>query len=749
MKIKEFIILAAIIVGSVLSNQAATITVTNTSDLGAGSLRNAVASAASAGDTIDFNLSGCPCTILLTSGQISINKSLTINGLGADMLTVSGNNSSRVFFVNIGMNPVILNDLTIANGRATTEGGGIANLSALTINNSVIRDNTTTFVSGGGIFSATNALTLNNCVVSGNSSNGDGGGVYITQATTSSIIRTNFTNNNAVGGSGGGLYVDRMPVSIANTNFQNNTALTGGGIANNGVTTINGGNIESNQATDGGGVYNLSTAIEAVLTMNSVTIQNNTATGKGGGFYNYDLNNIARLVINSGSLVAGNQAASGGGIYNEAILTVFNTTISGNSANEGGGLYVNFFTDVSGTTFNGNTALRGGGIYNIYRVNLTNSTLSGNQATGNGIDDGGGAIFSPSIPFGPSTTLVNSTVTGNSSATKGGGIRCIQNISAAGLKNTIVALNTAPTSPDFDGNFFSFGFNLIGNPNGAVITGTTTGNQLNVNPLIGALSDNGGYTQTRALLAGSPAINAGTNDGAPMLDQRGLTRPMGGTTDIGAFEVNECGSTEVANTNDSGPGSLRCAVLAAFTDGVINFDLPAGSTITLSSEILIDKPIFIDGTTVPNLTISGGNAVRVFRITAPVSLNGLTISGGRADRGGAILNTGNLTVNESFLTDNVATEFGGAIINENGATLEIIQSTFFNNSSAQGGALYNLGTGVIRLTNSTLSGNTSVEGGGIYTNTPEHRPNDYHQCNNCRKFVFRRFRWRHQRGGDH
>ena len=78
--------------------QAATLTVTSTADSGAGSLRQAIADAVS-GDTIDFALDGCPCTITLTSGELVIDKSLTIQGPGANLLAVSGNSATRVFSV--------------------------------------------------------------------------------------------------------------------------------------------------------------------------------------------------------------------------------------------------------------------------------------------------------------------------------------------------------------------------------------------------------------------------------------------------------------------------------------------------------------------------------------------------------------------------------------------------------------------------------------------------------------------------
>src|SRR4051812_12112917 len=101
--ISGFCLILLTVLCSVGAAQAATFTVSNTNDGGAGSLRQAIndANALAGDDIINFSLSGCPCTITLTSGELSIaNKgSVTINGLGANLLRVSGNNQSRVFFI--------------------------------------------------------------------------------------------------------------------------------------------------------------------------------------------------------------------------------------------------------------------------------------------------------------------------------------------------------------------------------------------------------------------------------------------------------------------------------------------------------------------------------------------------------------------------------------------------------------------------------------------------------------------------
>jgi hypothetical protein len=136
---------------------------------------------------------------------------------------------------------------------------------------------------------------------------------------------------------------------------------------------------------------------------------------------------------------------------------------------------------------------------------------------------------------------MNATIAGNAGFSSGGIGNSLGSTVTA--QNTIIANNTAPvttppsTAPDFDGELNSQGFNLIGNTNRMAVTGTTTGNILGQDPLLDSvLRNNGGQTPTHALLLGSPAINAGNNQDVPPTDQRGFTRIIGNTIDIGAYE---------------------------------------------------------------------------------------------------------------------------------------------------------------------------------------------------------------------
>ena len=174
---------------------------------------------------------------------------------------------------------------------------------------------------------------------------------------------------------------------------------------------------------------------------------------------------------------------------------------------------------------NGGPGAYGGAVRNDGVLSVEESTFSGNRA------DLGGAIYNVG------TLIVDhSTLSGNIAVEDGGGIDSGGTLIA---RNTIFAGNTVETglSSDLYAVLTSLGHNLIGNARGG--SGFAASDLLNVNPLLGPLQDNGGPTQTMALLPGSPAIAAGDPTDAPEYDQRGPGFPclVDGRIDIGAFEV--------------------------------------------------------------------------------------------------------------------------------------------------------------------------------------------------------------------
>jgi hypothetical protein len=169
----------------------------------------------------------------------------------------------------------------------------------------------------------------------------------------------------------------------------------------------------------------------------------------------------------------------------------------------------------------------------------------------------------------------------------------------------------------------------------------------------------------------------------------------------------------VTSPNDSGPDSLRGMIASAVPGDTIDFAGNVG-TIVLASELPIDKNLTISGPGADKLTISGNNAVRVFRVTSSATLNmeNLTVADGISDMGGGLyVEYGSATLSNCTLSNNSATYEGGGLYNFGTATLT--NCTLSNNSATyEGGGLYNFGTAT--LTNCTLSNNSSKYGGGLY-----------------------------------
>ena len=239
---------------------------------------------------------------------------------------------------------------------------------------------------------------------------------------------------------------------------------------------------------------------------------------------------------------------------------------------------------------------------------------------------------------------------------------------------------------------------------------------LKSDPFLGPLENNGGPTLTHALLLNSPAIDAGSATHCPDYDQRGISRPQGAACDIGAFEF--VPPLVVTNNNNDGEGSLRKAIADISPSGTITFTPSlSGQSITLSSTLVIDKNLTIDGSNLPvPITISGANAVRVFLVEHSVehaTLNSLRIIHGNRLSGGGIYNQGELTIINSTLSRNTAEEDGGGIYNQ--GELTILNCTIVNNNAQEGGGgIFNAGYGYLWIEDSTLSKNsTEGDGGGI------------------------------------
>ncbi|NJM13243.1 MAG: hypothetical protein HC889_16455 [Synechococcaceae cyanobacterium SM1_2_3] len=314
-------------------------TVFNNNDIGPGSLRQAIASAS----TIAFDAGLSGQTITLTSGEIGISSNVTINGLGAANLAVSGNNASRIFNVTAGN--LTINGLTLKNGKAPAgeRGGAIlkAGAGALTISQSVLDGNQSP-LSGGAIRSE-GTLNITNSTLKNNIANDGGGGAVVNVGTAtiqSCVVTGNQAKTSGSAADGAALF-NAAPGTmnlISSTVSGNTSDHGGGGIANSGATatlnvrdtTVSGNTANTGgSGHGGGGVFNLSGTVQVI---NSTLSGNSAPNNVGGG-----IENNGPLTITN-STIAYNSAAtsSGGGIYHGSdTLTLGNSLIAGNSAPTG------------------------------------------------------------------------------------------------------------------------------------------------------------------------------------------------------------------------------------------------------------------------------------------------------------------------------------------------------------------------------------------------------------------------------
>ena len=622
------------------------------------------------------NLFSTPQTITLTQGSLVFSGTAApeaIAGDGVSKLTISGGNALEPIAVDHNV-VVGLTAFTLSGGFATGTGGGIDNQGILTLTGMSVTGNHTSTASGGGIE---------------NESDG-----------TLTVVNTTISNNTAAV-SGGAINNDGTLI-VENSLLSNNSAGMGGAIGSDGVLQFSSSTLSGNSATNGGGIANDSSSPLVIL---DATFSNNSAAGLGGG-----IDNTGGTMTVTGSTFSGNTAGtSGGGIYNDAgSATAVDSTFSGNSASQTGS---------------------GGGIFSDSTLALTNSTVANNSAlNGGGIDSAG------------TLTAVNATIAYNTVATGGAGGGLDVSAGTTTLYNTIVALNTigGGASSDIAGTVrASSVHNLIGTGGSGGLINGAGGNLVGIAApgLASGLANNGGPTQTIALVTGSAAINAGgnviTGITVPTVDQRGAQRGPAGVeaglnVDIGAYEASS--SYLVSTTTDSSDvGTLRTAVgWANISTNPNSPETPNTIVFGVAGPFVLSQgPLALTNTSLdvvidaPGQTISGGNVSSVFTVASGVtaSISGsasspLTITGGNAaNNGGGIDNSGTLTLTDVTLTGNTATN-GGALANEAAATFTLTDSSVSGNTAmTSGGGIDNMGTGTVL--HDVIGGNVAGNGGGI------------------------------------
>ncbi len=341
-------------------------------------------------------------------------------------------------------------------------------------------------------------------------------------------VTASFSGLTITGGTGSGIFDQATQLTVSDCTITINSGTYGGGIENlnNGTLTVSNCTLSDNSAstsTGSGGIYNNA----GTVTISGSTLSTNSASGasgEGGAI----ANNAGTVMVNT-STFAGNYATYGGAIFNSAatgsVLTVSNSTFSGNSA-----------------------GVWGGAIYNQSKTAVSNSTFSGNSVSGSA---GGGGIAN----FG-TATLQNTLVAGNSATNGATGPDFYGSVSAS------VVINGAT---------YTEGYNLIGVGAGSSgVTNGANGDQVGtaaspINPELGPLQDNGGPSQTMALADNSPAINAGVTAFATLFDQRGVARPIGTPSDVGAYQLLTLGTNALTEGAAAGTDTDVVTFTGAWT----------------------------------------------------------------------------------------------------------------------------------------------------------------------------------------
>jgi LPXTG-site transpeptidase (sortase) family protein len=348
----------------------------------------------------------------------------------------------------------------------------------------------------------------------------------------------------------------------------------------------------------------------ANVTLNTLVIANGNAgfSGEGGGIL---VHGGTLTVINS--TFRGSSAYLGGGIRNEfGTITITNSTFIGNSADGGGGIFHDQGTPltITNSTFSGNSSRFGGGIYTVASpVTITNSTISGNSA-----DFGGGIYYQDGCPAFGSLTIINSTLSGNSAsaAAQGGGIYV--DCGTTNLTNTIIANSTG-------GDCVVAGSSPVLTSTNTLVEDGSCSASLSGDPKLAPLADNGGPTQTHALLINSPAIDAGANGSCPSTDQRGFTRPVDGdgdgaaVCDIGAYELQSANPPLVTNVSAPGVGNLLEG--AQITVGITQIAVQFNQDVTNTSAVNPSNYLLLR---------AGGNGIQTQTCAGGVSGSDVSIS---------------------------------------------------------------------------------------------------------------------------
>lgn len=540
---------------------ADTFNVTTNADAGAGSFREAIASAnGTAGPhTIDFSaISGQ--TITLESDLPRIEEDLTLQGSD---VTLGGDDQYQCLDVEFA--DLTVNAMTITQCRGSSIG-------QLVMSEDRGIGYSTPDYAGGGIRSAFGDLVINDSTITGNVSpyavedyTSVGGGVAAKYGSVQ-INNSTISDNSAY--AGGGLYTLGAPAMITDSVIDGNSAVKyGGGIlavlpssygqeaAERGAPTavaLEGTTISANTAEAGGGAFILGN-----VAMNASEVSGNEAMGFAGMAAFVPPGSYAPAhTITDSSFLDNYAAYVSGGLLLGGSSTITGTTISGNQAvNEIGGAailskYETQDVTIENSTISGNSAGEAGGlmIYGYYyegtstAINLTGLTVTGNSGT----DSYGGGLMAGADNGPVAFNIANSIIAGNSAAQGSASLTAaVTQVRSDhfGQLWDFLGAERGIVSPSPDETIFNVTYTLLGEApdSGTFNPDAATSGLIGSDPLLGALADNGGPTMTHLPDTTGPAVDAipsGTNGcgGSFDVDQRGEARPEGDGCDMGSTE---------------------------------------------------------------------------------------------------------------------------------------------------------------------------------------------------------------------
>ena len=345
-----------------------TLVVTNTNDSGAGSLRAAIGDALP-GDIVTFSpalTSGGPSTITLTSGQLEIMKSITIQGPGRDLLAVSGNNMSRVLYVSgqdVAVSGITLRNGTVASGQ-TGAGANVAANSQLTMSGCRVAACSGSYGAGLDVLGAAILVDseVSDCAAADN-----GGAVRVSATGALFALRTAFLRNDALGMFGGAIDSYDGVVELYDCSVEDNTATShGGGVHSSRGVRLSGCTFARNSASRGGGVW-MTTDVGPGCNVLNCTFSQNTAAEFGGAIGCGGVMPVVLLNVT----VSGNTGGTGtGGVASissagESKVLLANCLVAGNTGGPSPDL--GFVVDMVSGGYNliGNAGSEGFGINTV------------------------------------------------------------------------------------------------------------------------------------------------------------------------------------------------------------------------------------------------------------------------------------------------------------------------------------------------------------------------------------------------